>query len=224
MNKRILTALAALTMLCGAIAACAQPAAAIEAGLMTEYNQQRAMEAANAFPDPDAAYRTVTEGIFQFHVYEDYAVLSKCTDRDIVAAEIPAEVSGVPVRGTVETPFGFCRNLTSITLPDCFDHISWYDLICTTSVLQNRTSSGSVNTSLTPLTPLPGRESNSEQPVPSVTEVCVSAQNPYYASFDGLIYTKDMKTLIGCPPACGITDLSIPAETYLSVILPLLRV
>lgn len=213
MNKRILTALAALTMLCGAIAACAQPAAAIEAGLMTEYNQQRAMEAANAFPDPDAAYRTVTEGIFQFHVYEDYAVLSKCTDRDIVAAEIPAEVSGVPVRGAVETPFGFCRNLTSITLPDCFDHISWYDLICTTSVLQNRTSSGSVNTSLTPLTPLPGRESNSEQPVPSVTEVCVSAQNPYYASFDGLIYTKDMKTLIGCPPACGITDLSIPAET-----------
>ena len=213
MTKRILTALAALTMLCGTVAAWAQPVAAIEVGLLTEYSKQRAEEAANAFPDPDAAYSTVTEGVFQFHVYDDYAVLSKCTDRDIVAVEIPAEVSGVPVRGAVEAPFGFCRKLTSITLPDCFDHISWYDLICTTSVLLNSTSSGSVNTSLTPLNPLPGRASSSDQPVPSVAEVCVSAQNPYYVSSGGLIYTKDMKTLIGCPPACGITELSIPAET-----------
>lgn len=129
----------------------------------------------------------VTVDSLNFDVYGDHAELTGCEDTAITSVVIPDEVEGVPVTGIVDSPFGFCRQLRSITIPDTLEEFSFFDL-CSTTVV---------------------KVGSDEEPMPSVAEVCVSETNPYYTLDDGILYTKDMKKLVGCPPAIGRKELKI---------------
>ncbi|MDE6501482.1 MAG: leucine-rich repeat protein [Ruminococcus sp.] len=188
--KKIIVLLAVITTMCSAMNCYTAPAKAIEAVTYTEYNQQKQNE--KEFPDPDATYKEVTENDLVFHVYDDYAFLYDCKDHSVTEVTIPDSVQGVQVIGAVDSPFGFCRNLTTITLPDTFQYFDWFDLSCTTIVRLGSTDS---------------------DPVPSVSEIVVSETNPYYTVYNGMLYSKDMKTLVGCPPAMDIKQLRISSET-----------
>lgn len=191
MRKIISFAVAAAVM----CSAAAMPASAMEAATYEEYHEQRAQ--VEVFPDPDAIAINYIEDSFTFHVYKDYAVLAEYMDKNAVEVTIPAEVVNsdtkekVPVVGIVDTPFGFCRDLEKITIPDSFVHFDWYSLTCTTLV----------------------KFGSTEEPVPKVKEVAVSETNPNYTVRDGLLYSKDMKTLIGCPPALEMKELALPEQT-----------
>ncbi len=185
--KKAFALLAAIAVMCSFVSSYASTANALEA-TTTELSEQLTE---TQFPDPEAPYSEVTENNFVFHVYDDYAVLAECQDRDVTEAVIPGEVQGVPVVGITDAPFGFCRGLTTITLPDSLQYFSWFDLTCTTSV-----NSGS-----------------SEAPLPSVSKVIVSETNPYFTMSEGLLYSKDMSTVIGCPPAMGVKELKISDQT-----------
>ncbi len=195
------------------------------------------------FPDPSVSYTTITENEFVYHVYDDFALLDECTDEDITEVEIPGQVNGVPVTGISSSPFTKCGNLKKITLPDSFEHFDWISLIDTTSIVKTvRVSfSGSVITNHTEeinveeipefesyskvssntVHALTANESENEHkelqdddlPNHTVSEIAVSENNPYFTAHDGILYSKDMKTLIGCPPAKDIKELTLPEQT-----------
>lgn len=189
--KKILSLLSALAIICTIPMINIIDVNALEAATMEEYNTQ--IKEKDEFPNPDEKYTEITENNLVYHLYNEYAVLYECKDREITEIEIPAEIKGLPVTGAVDSPFGFCRNLKKITLPDTFENFEFHDLTCTTV-----TKLSSQNTDIL---------------IPSVSEVIVSETNPYYTLKDGMIYTKDMKTLIGCPPAMNIKELKISEQT-----------
>ena len=164
-------------------------------------------------PDTTAPHSRAVIDDFEFNVYDDFAVLTAYNNRDAEEVTIPSEVKGVPVVMVENTPFGKCRNLKTITLPDTLRYFNWGDLVCTTLETVNGSSSGSnniyaaANTTITDLDEIKVKEQ--EYLVPSVSSVVVSETNPYYTSADGIIYSKDMKTLVGCPPALDITELNV---------------
>ncbi len=41
---------------------------------------------------------------------------------------------------------------------------------------------------------------------PALKQIMIDEDNPYYSSYDGVLYTKDMKTLIAVPPAADKND------------------
>ncbi|MBQ8926811.1 MAG: leucine-rich repeat protein [Oscillospiraceae bacterium] len=186
--KKIRILLTALAVPFCLSAVSALPAGALEAATHEEYLEQRA--ALTEFPDPDASYTTLSQDGLTFRLYDEYAVLAECTDRTVTEVTIPEEVGGLPVSGSTGTPFGYCRSLTAITLPDTFEHFDWLDLCCTTVKALGST----------------------EEPVPTVASVRVSDTNPHFREEDGILYSKDGSVLIGCPPALELRELALPEE------------
>lgn len=162
-------------------------ASAYDPATYQEYRENAEANKEPAFPDPDLRYTIVTEGDYEYHVYDDFAVLSECKNTEITQAVIPGTVNDIPVVGLVDTPFGYCHQLTSITLPDSFEHFSWYDLIINTT-----TAYGS-----------------DEEYVPSVAEITTSENNPYFTVSEGMLYTKYMKKVVGCPPTSKAAELHV---------------
>lgn len=189
--KKIITFLTATSLLCCSVPNVPLSINALEAATFNEYTQQRNQLNENEFPDPDAKYSEFTENDLVYHMYDEYAVLAHCENSDLTEAVIPNEVQGLPVLGSIGSPFEDCRKLTTISLPDNFQHFKWYELTDTMWV----------------------KLGSDENPMPSVSEIIVSDDNPYYTVSEGLLYTKDMKTLVGCPPAMGMKELKINEQT-----------
>ena len=192
--KRAISFIVTAAMLLSATAA-AMPANAVGTATYEEYKEL--MKQTPEFPDPEERYYSYTDGDFEFHVYKEFAVVSDYKDTNATEITIPAEVpntdtkKNVPVVGLVDTPFGSCHKLEKITIPDTLDHFTWPNLIVTTMVLID----------------------SKEEVVPTVKEVAVSDTNPNFTVKDGLVYSKDMKTLVGCPPALGVKEVVLPEET-----------
>ncbi|MCR5599835.1 MAG: leucine-rich repeat protein [Ruminococcus sp.] len=47
----------------------------------------------------------------------------------------------------------------------------------------------------------------------AMNEIAVTEDNENFTVIDGILYTKDKKTLVACPPESGITEVKLPAET-----------
>ena len=217
--KRLTAFLAAITLI-GSVANIYTPTAnALNTISFKELGEQSKEEDAE-MPDLEAAHKKVTEGDFTYNVYSDFAFLTDFSNLEAEEVEIPAEINGVPVVGVDGTPFGYCRKLKSITLPDSMQYFDWFDLVC----VETRVSSGSsgsnnvsVNTQLTEIdeetsfNPSKVTIMADEEDViyPTIEAVKVSETNPYFTVSDGILYTKDMTKLIGCPPAIDLTELKI---------------
>ena len=201
--KKIVSLLSAVTLLSLPIQAAPLSVRAMEAATYQEYTAQTKETA--EFPDPDMKYISLIDNNLEFRLYDEFAVLSECKDRNVTEVEIPSEIKGLPVVGSVGSPFGRCRTLKKIVIPDTFEHFEWYDLICTTVI--------SISSSFTGSSQSVTIASDNDELIPSVSEVVISETNPYYTSVDGIVYTKDMKTLIGCPPAKDIKEIQISEQT-----------
>lgn len=182
------------------------------------------------YPDLEADCKTVTEGDFTFYVYEDFAYLTNFTDREAEEVEIPAEINGVPVIGLTDAPFGYCRKLKTIIFPDSLQYIKWEDIITTKSPISYthsfEASSEEMSVTITEIENNTTFNPNTFNPTiinsspvtitadeeviyPTIEEIKVSETNPYFMVSEGLLYSKDMKKLIGCPPALDMAELKI---------------
>lgn len=197
--KKIASLLAALALITVSVPVNALTANAFEAATSAEYSEQMKLLEENAFPPSDARYTSVTDGDFKYDVYEAYAFLTEYTNREAAEVTIPDSVNGVPVVGIKGYPFGFCHELEKITLPDSVRYFDWYSLVCTTAVRKGN---------VTYLSP-----EGEDAPVSKVREIVVSEDNTSFTFSDGILYSKDMKTLIGCTPASDVAEPVIPAET-----------
>ena len=217
--KRLTAFLAAITLI-GSVANIYTPTAnALNTIGFKDLSEQSKEEDAE-MPDLEAAHKEVTEGDFTFNVYSDFAFLTDFSNLKAEEVEIPAEINGVPVVGVDGTPFGYCRNLKSITLPDSMQYFDWFDLVCVETRVSSNSSGSttvSVNTQLTEIdeetsfNPSKVTIMADEEDViyPTIEAVKVSETNPYFTVSDGILYTKDMTKLIGCPPAMDLTELKI---------------
>lgn len=185
--KKIISLIAALTVMSSMALSLAAPVHATEYTGLTNYGSY-VMEDPH---DTEAEHTTVTQDGLVFNVYGDYAYLSSCEDKDITEAVIPAEVKGVPVIGITGSPFGYCRKLTSIELPETLQYLNWLDIMA----------------------PVVNVSSSEKDVMPTLEKISVSKDSPYYTVKDGMLYSKDMKLLIGCPPAMGVKELKISDKT-----------
>lgn len=211
--KKLISILSALAIMCSLSIINTVSVNAMEAATYQEFITQR--KEIVEYPDPDMKYISLINNDLEFRLYDEFAVLSECTDRNITEVEIPSEIKGLPVVGSVGSPFGRCRTLKKIVIPDTFEHFEWLDFVCTTitTISLPNTSAAIIGSSVSALSSSPKTASDSDVLIPSVAEVVVSDTNPYYSSVDGLIYTKNMKTLIGCPPAKEIKEIKISGQT-----------
>ncbi len=217
--KKLTAFLAAVTLI-GSVANIYTPTAnALNTISFKDLSEQSKEEDAE-MPDLETAHKKVTEGDFTFNVYADFAFLTDFSNLEAEEVEIPAEIKGVPVVGVNGTPFGYCRNLKSITLPDSLQYFDWFDLVCVVTRVSSSSSGShtvSVNTQLTEIdeettfNPSNVTIMADEEDIiyPTVETVKVSETNPYFTLSDGILYTKDMTKLVGCPPAMDLTELKI---------------
>ena len=175
--KKIIAMLAALTLMCSSVVLPAVSAECISYKEINAYSDEYFSE-------------KVTENGLVFNVYDGYAYLTDCEDTDITEVTIPEKVGDTEVVGVDGTPFGYCRKLESITLPDTLKYFTWQSLIVPTVKLNSN-----------------------EDPLPTLKEIKVSETNPNFTVHDGVLFTKDMKTVVGCPPALSYSTSSLPKET-----------
>lgn len=217
--KRLTAFLAAITLI-GSVANIYTPTANALNTISFKDLGEQSKEVDAEMPDLDVAHKKVTEGDFTFNVYSDFAFLTDFSNFEAEEVEIPAEIDGIPVVGVDGTPFGSCRNLKSITLPDSMQYFDWFDLVCVVTRVSSGSSGShtiSINTQLTEIdeettfNPSNVTIMADEEDViyPTIETVKVSETNPYFTLSDGILYTKDMTKLIGCPPAMDLTELKI---------------
>lgn len=221
--KRLTAFLAAITLI-GSVANIYTPTAtALNTISFRDLSEQSKEEDAEA-PDLEAAHTKVTEGDFTFNVYSDFAFLTGYADREAEKVEIPAEINDIPVIGIDGAPFGYCRKLKTIVFPDTLQYFDWFDLVAAIETVSspsvgsnNISSSVSVSTSIieinedTTFTPEHISIMADEEDIiyPTIEKVVVSETNPYFTVVEGILYSKDMKKVIGCPPALEMTELKI---------------
>lgn len=81
--------------------------------------------------ETEEEYTQVTEGIFKFDVYNDYAAVSGCDTNAEGEITIPAEINGLPVKYIFDEAFKDCKGLTSVNVPDSIEAIGYAFWYCT---------------------------------------------------------------------------------------------
>ena len=110
------------------------------------------------------------------------------TDDTVTELVIPAEIDGVAVRAIGERAFFYLKSLRKVTMPDCVEIIEYNAFEKCESLL-----SVSIGKNLKWLS------DSGLSLCASLTEINVAEDNETYASSDGVLYSKDMGTLIFCP-------------------------
>ena len=130
---------------------------------------------------------------------DSYAVtIVKEADKEISTAAILSEWDGETVQAIDQSAFYNCRKLTSVTIPDTVLAIG-----------DNAFSaSGLVEIAIPASVSYMG--SRVFDGCRSLTKIEVAAGNPSFCSVDGVLFTKDMKTLIAYPAAKPGTSYTIP--------------
>ena len=124
---------------------------------------------------------------------------------------VSLDLSGSPLTSIEDWAFYDCRNLTSVTIPEGVTSIgdgAFYDCrnLASVTIPDSVTSIESVAfwgcNSLASITIPEGVTSIGGEAFhgcPSLTAIDVAADNTAYSALDGILYTKDGKTLVQCP-------------------------
>ena len=144
--------------------------------------------------------RSVTEGYLTYNVSAAGATISYCS-RGMGNIYIPDSVAGVPVIGVDEYAFSWCTNVSNITVSEKNAYLTVKD-----GVLYTR--------DMTNLILFPQKSQISVLNIPAsvnhiywyafedcrnLTEINVDENNAFYKSCDGVLFDKDMSTLLRFP-------------------------
>ena len=135
----------------------------------------------------------LAEGLFSYTISNGEVTITGCDVSASGKVTIPSKIEGYPVTIIDKYAFKQCRNITEISIPD--------------SVVSIKAQAFSHCTSITKIT-IPASVTSLE---PStfftclkLTDINVDDANEIYADVDGVLFTKDKKTLV-CYPG-GKTD------------------
>ena len=123
-------------------------------------------------------------------------------DETVTSAAIPAEIEGIAVTCIGKGAFKDCENLKEITIPEGVEEIR-YEAFKGCSALTNI----ALPSTLTHI------QKGTYTPFWwcwSLTEITVDSENPNYSSQDGVLFSKDMTTLIRYPEGKSDNTYIIP--------------
>lgn len=130
---------------------------------------------------------------------DSYAVtIVKEADKEITAASILSAWNGEPVQAIDQYAFSNCAKLTSVAIPD------------TVLAIGGGAFSGSGLSEITIPASVSYMGSRVFVGCRSLTKIEVAAGNPSFCSVDGVLFSKDMKTLISYPAAKPGSSYVIP--------------
>ncbi len=173
--------------------------------------------------DTGEGYGYSDDGLWMYVIYEDTGEVSvTCQDTEIVNAVIPSKIDGYTITmiearcfdqneylETVEIPntitsiedwaFYGCTNLQEINIPSSVVTIKWEAFY----------NCASVTTVTIPASVKELQEFVFEG-CTSLTSIYVSDANKYYCDVDGVLYDKDITTIIKYPDAKEGTEYTLP--------------
>ena len=139
-----------------------------------------------------------TEGIYTYKVTNGKATIKDCRTSVSGAITIPSTLGGYPVATIGNYAFDSCTRLTSITIPNSV-----------TSIGEGAFGGCTSLTSITIPNSVTGICGNPFVYCTSLTGIWIDESNPYFVNDDkGVLFTRDMKTLIAAPGA--LTEYRIP--------------
>lgn len=149
--------------------------------------------------------RSDSTGTYEYVLLEDGSAEITGYFGDAEVLEIPAELDGHSVTSIGERAFFFCKNLTSVTIPDSVASIgnlsfSSCDNLTSVIIPDGVTSIGA--------NPFLG--------CGQLQTIQVSPDHPILATIDGVLFEKTTKTLIFYPAALDAAEYAIP-EGILSI-------
>ena len=164
-----------------------------------------------------------SEGGYTYEVSDGKATITGMDESTAVGdISIPPELGGYPVTAIGKEAFYSCDALTSVIIPDGVTEIGeeafskCYKLASITlpdSVTEIGRSAFFFCSSLTSITLPEGVTTIGNYVFSSciiLDEIEVSPENPNYTSADGVLFTKDMKTLIQYPEGKSNSEYAIP--------------
>ena len=156
--------------------------------------------------------KTYTVTRIRGHAIGDYATsygaFTNCTD--LTAISIPNSVT----EGIGDKTFMNCSSLTAISIPNAA-YISWGTFSGCSSLEVISIGSGvkEVNSGVNwGPEDLSVAKELAQNGLPALREIQVDPANPYLCSVDGVLYTKDMDSLLSYPAAKEGTTYTVPAS------------
>jgi hypothetical protein len=145
----------------------------------------------NPLPSPDAPPPVYSEGLV-YEKYEDHAVIVQLQG-DGKVAKIPQFLDNLPVTKV---------ELSEGTVPQNYTVISFNgETLEALTLPKNKEMTLELGKNVTHINPVALLNA-------SLTAVTVNESNPVYASFMGILYSKDLSVLIACPSGLKATKLT----------------
>ncbi|WP_303835620.1 leucine-rich repeat protein [Ruminococcus flavefaciens] len=125
--KKIISALAALSVICGSFCA-AMPAVAADNNIVLGADIEETAEPehniVNGY-DLDGSHTSAETDGMTYTVYNDFALLTKVSDTDMEEFTVPDTYKDKPVVGLTDAPFQNCKNLKKINLSKNIAVFDW---------------------------------------------------------------------------------------------------
>lgn len=192
-------------------------AAALAAAMLTA-----ALSAVTAAAANDAYDGKTGDGNFGYILEENGKITVDCLNSQLETVELPAQIDGYAVTGLADGCFDDCEFLTEISLPDGLVEIgdgAFYDCIKLTEITlpETVTTIGSdAFSGCTALSEITIPESVTEirsyafDSTEGMTAFHVAQENPNYTAIDGVLFDKDMTTLLRYPEAKADASYTVP--------------
>lgn len=145
-----------------------------------------------------ASAETYTYEDLEYKIVDDEIFITDC-DESVTKVVIPSEIDGLPVTSIESDAFKKCDNLTSVTIPNTvkyIGHSAFFDCNSLTSI--------TIPSSVTSVTYMSFAKCG------SLTSITVDKNNQYFCDIDGVLFSKDKKTLVAYPAGKPLDKYIVP--------------
>ena len=151
-------------------------------------------------PNPTPVAQPIPDGL-EYEVVNGKSVTIKKYTGNAANLNIPAQIQGLPVTAIGYRAFDGCGSLTSVTIPSSVTSIGDGAFIFCSSL-----TSVTIPSSVTSI------DGNAFSYCHSLTNITVDNRNTSYASIDGVLFDKNIRTIISYPAGKTAKTYTIPSS------------
>jgi len=145
-------------------------------------------------------YNPTDVSAFEYTVVDESTVTITNYIGEDTEVVIPSIIEGLPVTAIGESAFSTCINVTSVVVPDCVIRIEDEAFI-----FCNNLETITLGSGVAEIVGMPFGSSGV-----ALKNIFVDENNPYYKDLDGILFTKDEKTIVRYPVGRTETQYTVP--------------